>query len=402
MKSKIIQKVNRVYSQQNPSKYLKNLSGKKIELFVNNRKDFLLRKLKLPDKIFKGSSVLDLGCGSGQNTIIYDYCGAECTLVEYDRKSFLNAKSLFKRFSKNKFKIYNKDLFKFKLKKKFDFVISNAVAHHTHDIKKNIEIAINFLKKGGMLILGIGETNGFFQRHFQRYILYNLSSDEKEIIDLSKLLFRENLIRAKKFGGRTEEQIIYDSYLNPKIETLSFEEVQNIFNKKKLYLYSLDEDSLDLESFYDIQKKHFSLIKNKKDNFSNINFFFNAINNFSLSKEKSQIFEKEIKKINKLGKIQNIFSSLFNDQSINNTKEIYFHKYLIKYLKAIRSFKKLDLLDEKNLIQFLNEIHGTLKILKIKDKHSKIKKLNNLLKKNKILFRKFNGKGMNYFVGIKY
>ena len=188
--SKIIQKVNRVYSQQNPSEYLKNLNGKKIELLINNRKDFFLRKLKLPDKIFKGSSVLDLGCGSGQNTIIYDYCGAECTLVEYDRKSFLNAKSLFKRFSKNKFKIYNKDLFKFKLKKKFDFVISNGVAHHTHDIKKNIEIAINFLKKGGMLILGIGETNGFFQRHFQRYILYNLSSDEKEIIDLSKLLFR--------------------------------------------------------------------------------------------------------------------------------------------------------------------------------------------------------------------
>ena len=167
-------------------------------MLVNNRKDFLLRKLKLPDKIFKGSSVLDLGCGSGQNTIIYDYCGAECTLVEYDRKSFLNAKSLFKRFSKNKFKIYNKDLFKFKLKKKFDFVISNGVAHHTHDIKKNIEIAINFLKKGGMLILGIGETNGFFKDTFKGIFCINLSSDEKEIIDLSKLLFRENLIRAKK------------------------------------------------------------------------------------------------------------------------------------------------------------------------------------------------------------
>lgn len=400
--SKIINKVNTVYSQQNPSTYLKNLNGKKIELLINNRKNFFLQKLKLPEKIFKGSSVLDLGCGSGQNTIFYDYCGAKCTLVEYDRKSFLNARSLFKRFSKNKFKIYNKDLFKFKSKKKFDFVVSSGVAHHTHDIKKNIEIAINFLKKGGMLILSIGETNGFFQRHFQRYILYNLTSDEKEIIDLSKLLFRENLIRAKRFGGRTEKQIIYDTYLNPKIETLSFEEVQNIFNKKKLYLYSLDEDSLDLESFYDIQKKYFSLIKNKKDNFSNINFFFNAINNFFSSKEKSQIFKKEIKKINKLGRIQNIFSSLFNDQSINNTKEIYFHKYLTKYLKAIRSFKKLDLFDKKNLIQFLNEIHGTLKILKIKDKHSKIKKLNNLLKKNKILFRKFNGKGINYFVGIKY
>ena len=54
----------------------------------------------------------------------------------------------FSKFN-NKFQIYNKDLFKFKSKKKFDFVVSNGVAHHTHDIKKNIEIAINFLKKGG-------------------------------------------------------------------------------------------------------------------------------------------------------------------------------------------------------------------------------------------------------------
>jgi hypothetical protein len=115
-----------------------------------------------------------------------------------------------------------------------------------------------------MLILGIGETNGFFQRHFQRNILYNLTSDKKEIINLSKLLFKENLLRAKKFGGRTEDEIIYDTYLNPKIETLSFDEVQNIFNKNRLYLYSLDEDNLNLETFYNIQNKQLSLLSKKR------------------------------------------------------------------------------------------------------------------------------------------
>jgi len=54
------------------------------------------------------------------------------------------------------------------------------------------------------------------------------------------------------------------------------------------------------------------------------------------------------------------------------------------------------------LIQFVNEINSTLEILKTKDKGDKIKKLKNILKKHKLLFRKFNGKGMNYFVGFKY
>ena len=400
--SKIIHEVNKVYSKQNPSSYFKNLNAEKIKLLVNNRKNFFLKKLKLPSRVFRNSNLLDLGCGSGQNTIFYDWCGANCTLVEYDSKSYANAKSLFKKFSKNKFQIYNKDLFKFKSKKKFDFVVSNGVAHHTHDIKKNIEIAINFLKKGGMLILGIGETNGFFQRHFQRYILYNLSSNKNEIIDLSKLLFKENLFRAEKFGGRTEKEIIYDTYINPKIETLSFDQVQDIFNKKKLHLYSLDEDSLDLETFYDTNQKQFSLIKKRKNYFCDRNFSFNAINNFFLSNEKSIDFKKNIKKINKIGEMQNLLSSLFNDQSVNNKKKIYFHKHLKKYLKEVRNYKKIDLFDRKNLIQFLNEMQMTLKILKLKNKNYKITKLQKLFKKNEILFKKFNGKGMNYFVGFKF
>ena len=399
MQNKTINNVNKIYSKQNPSEYLQNLNKKKIEIFINNRKKFFLERLKLPCKIFQNSNLLDLGCRSGQNTIFYDWNGANCTLVEYDKKSFLNAKNLFKKFSKNNFKIYNKDLFKFKSKKKFDFVVSNGVAHHTHDIKENIKIAINFLKPGGMLILGIGETNGFFQRHFQRYILNNLSSDEEDIIKLSKYLFKENLQRGKKFGGRSEKAIIYDTYLNPKIETLSFDEVKKLFTKKKLYLYSLDEDCLDLETFYDTNNKQFSLLSKNKGYFPKTNFLFNSINNFSLTKEKSLNFKKNLNKINK---IQNKLTNSFNNQSFNNIKKTNFYRLIKEYLRKIKDYKNIDLIDKKNLIQFINEINSTLKILKIKNKKNKIKKLKNILKKHKLLFRKFNGKGMNYFVGFKY
>ena len=76
-------------------------------------------------------------------------------------------------------------------------------------------------QKGGFFILGIGETNGFFQRNLQRYILYSVCKNENEIIRFSKLLFKNHLNRAQKFSGRTKDEIIYDTYLNPKINTLS-------------------------------------------------------------------------------------------------------------------------------------------------------------------------------------
>ena len=99
---KIIDQVNEVYKEKNPSTYIKDFDKKKIKLLIDNRKKFLLEKLHLPPRIFKNSELLDLGCGSGQNSIFYDWYGANCTLVEFDKKSFLNTKKLFKQFSQNK------------------------------------------------------------------------------------------------------------------------------------------------------------------------------------------------------------------------------------------------------------------------------------------------------------
>ena len=82
--SSILKKVNEVYKEKNPSLYLKDLRKKKI--LLENRKDFLL-ELKLPKKIFLNSTLIDIGSGSGQNTLGYDKLGSKCTLVEYDKKS---------------------------------------------------------------------------------------------------------------------------------------------------------------------------------------------------------------------------------------------------------------------------------------------------------------------------
>tara|TARA_B110000027_G_scaffold27052_1_gene29615 strand:+ start:6381 stop:7601 length:1221 start_codon:yes stop_codon:yes gene_type:complete len=399
---KIIDQVNEVYKEKNPSTYIKDFDKKKIKLLIDNRKKFLLEKLHLPPRIFKNSELLDLGCGSGQNSIFYDWYGANCTLVEFDKKSFLNTKKLFKQFSQNKTTFINNDLFKFNTKKKFDFVISNGVAHHTHDIRKNINHAAKFLKKDGILILGIGETNGFFQRHLQRHILFNVAKDHDDIIKISKLLFKENLLRAKKYGGRSEDEIIYDTYLNPKIQTLSFDQVQNIFSKNKLSLYSLDENEFNIENLYGNNSKQYKVIFKNKKKILDKDFFLNSIINFSLSEESRKFKSRDMQKINKVNRMHNNLTDMFNDQTPNNHKLKEIDNFLKIYKNKIKNIKKIDLIDKKNLILFLNETQNILNILKFKNNKIKIAKLYSAIKNNKKLFRKLNGKGMNYFVGIKY
>ena len=204
MKTSVLKKLDEVYSKKNPSFFIKKLNNKKATKLIENRKNFLLN-LKLPPKIFNSAKLLDLGCGSGHNSIVFDHLKAKCTLVEYNKKSFKNAKILFKKFAKKNHKFFNQDLFKFKSKIKYDIVVSNGVAHHTMSPKKNINIACKFTKKNGFLILGICTPEGWFQRNLQRLILFNISKTKKEVVSNSKKLFSDHLKRSCKFGLRTAE-----------------------------------------------------------------------------------------------------------------------------------------------------------------------------------------------------
>ncbi|WP_440692183.1 class I SAM-dependent methyltransferase [Candidatus Pelagibacter sp. HIMB1695] len=399
MKDNILLKVNKVYSEQNPSKYFNNTSKKNLNILFRNRKNFLIEKLKLPTRLFKNSELLDLGCGTGQNTISYDWNGAKCTLVEYDKSSSIQARNLFKKYSKNRFKVINKDLFKFKTSKKFDFVVSNGVAHHTSDVVKNINLAIKYLKNDGLFILGLGESNGFFQRNLQRYILYSLTSDTNELIKLSKLLFNENLNRAKKFGGRSIKEIIFDTYINPKIETLSFKEVESLFKKNDLYLYSSDEDTFDLKKIYGFNKFYFRLKTGSK--LENKSFLFNSLVNFSYKGNSDKILNKNIDLLNQILKIQDNISKKINNQSVKGFKKIKLNKNIEIYEEKINKLEKIDVINKKNIFQFILELKNIFKILNLKDKKTKIKLLKKTIKKNSRLFKGHCGKGMNYFVGMK-
>ena len=400
----ITQKVNEVYNKHNPSLYLNNLS--QVDKFIKNRIN-LLTALKLPERIFQNSTLIDYGSGTGLNTLVYDYLGAKCTLVEYDKKSYQYSKDLFKKFSKNKHQIYNKDIFSFRTNKKYDFVISNGVAHHTKNPILNLKICLKSLKNKGFFILGIGETNGFFMRNLQRLILYSLSNDQEEIIQFAKILFKDHLQRSKKFSGRTINEIIADTYLNPKINTLSLNQLTNFFKRNNIELYSFYGTIKSLDNLLEIDTNQFQLKNsNKNKNFKKIkikiNLNFNDLRSFSLSnnfykQSQSFVYSKMSVINNKLNKL----TSSINDNDFKKKKKLNIN--LVKSIYSnISNFEKVDLLNKKNNLNFLKELEFLIEILNTSiSRKKKLFQIKKYLLNCKVLLKGFCGVGMNYLVGYK-
>ena len=234
------QEVLSVYQKVNPSTYpIENDIGE-----YKRRMDFMenlfLHRLCFPPKMFENANILEFGTGTGEHSLFFLHAGASCTFVEMNQLACQRAEALFDKYyhDPSKYKIVNKSFFDFSSNDTYDIVISLGVIHHTANKEAAFGLKAKHLKKGGFLILGIANSAGFFQRNLQRSIIYNFAKTEKEIESLAEELFHKHLDRAEKYGKRDRKAIIYDSYVNPKIDAPSVSEVISWFSQHSLKMYS--------------------------------------------------------------------------------------------------------------------------------------------------------------------
>ena len=397
--------VNKVYSEQNPSTYFR--SAAQISSFVENNKNFLLQ-LKIPPRAFLNSTLIEFGCGSGQRVLGYDHLGAECTLVEYDKQSYKNATALFEKHAKNNFEIINADLFDFKFpKESFDFVLSMGVAHHTKDPIRNVELCCQALKPGGMFIFGIGNKAGFFQRNLQRLILYSISENTEDIIKYSKILFKEHLQRCVDYGGRSIDEVIFDTYLNPKVYAFGTNEIIDIFSKNNLNLYSSYQDLKNVQGFLEPATNQFQLMNNSNGNSNSSlgdnSIFFSDFEEFSLSNNElnnPDLLKNLSSLMPHFNEITNQINDISFDQFDLNVDK--FLKEINYYKEKILQIKKIDVINKKHNEIFIDEVVLVLKALnKGTNKIEMFYEVQKTLKNNKRLFQLVNGMGMNYYCGYK-
>lgn len=100
------------------------------------------------------SSVLDIGCGSGRDSIFFAKKGFNVTGIDISNEALEKAKQSAKKEDlKIKFELMSAERLSYK-DEIFDGVYSNAVLHFT-ELKKSSEEIYRVLKKNGICLLSI-------------------------------------------------------------------------------------------------------------------------------------------------------------------------------------------------------------------------------------------------------
>lgn len=389
----IEKKVLEVYQKENPSIHFVLESKRKKKLRENNLKNLIFDNLKFPRKMFENANLIDIGAGTGDTSIFFNRWGANCTLMEMNKYALERAKNIFKKISRNntKNKFLNASIFKKNLKRKYDIVTSIGVIHHTASPKIALKKISRLVKKEGHLILGVATNEGFFQRNLQRYIisLFTRLDNHEKVEKIAFRLFKENILRAKKFGGRSTKAIIFDTYVNPQIKGLSFFDIAKTLGKS--FSYHSSAPDINLFSNFDSPLSYDSEYFYKLKNLTNISGLLMASNSENyLIKYKN--LDKSLKNINDVhSKIIECFANFNNDININFVN---FNKNIKEFNKLIKNYKILDniFLEHKKYTQ---ELHNLSLIL---NKKFNIGKINNFIKNCKVLFKKSCGLGNNYYV----
>lgn len=379
--------INRIYDNINPS-ILKIHNKKK---FIKNREFFFKFHLKLDNSFFRDKQVLDLGCGSGYNTLFFLKRGAKCTLVDNNFKSLENAKKVLKKYKKNCTFIHN-DIRKLKLKKKFDVLHSKGVFHHSYNQKPMLKKVFPYLKKGGIFIYANASTNDNFLRNFQKYVLYKISKKNLDIFANAKYLFKNHLIRANKFGLRSINSIINDTYINEIYNTLSSKEIIKIFEKNNFLLYSSFPQIITLN---DILNPKITYPKNNLDlkKYKIAKEFI--INDLYFIKKQTHLSIKHKRKFKNIEKSILKFTNLFN--KLKKSKSILSNSIKKKFLLLEKNFQN-ELINNRQLSSFTDEKKNILKIIEeLNKKNINRKKIKTLCSE---VFNQDNGSGMNHYVFI--
>ena len=215
------------FQKHRPSEYFSHI-GSHDSFLVHHRKVENLYRfgLNLPPEFFKEKKVIDLGAGTGENTISLAKWGASCTLVEMNSEAIERARKVFaEKLELNPLQEHSficQSLFDIDLnllQASFDISHSRGVFTHVADKTGAFKILSDLAKPGGYIIYGDRNTSGGVQEMLQRFAIYSLAKNlpmktfDERVIYLAEALFEKDIDRSQASVPRTREAIIFDRWV---------------------------------------------------------------------------------------------------------------------------------------------------------------------------------------------
>jgi len=115
-----------------------------------------------PEKIARGKTILDAGCGGGRYSVAWKSFGArEVIGLDASEKAIADARRRVNEAGLSGIEFIQGDVLRLPFKEdRFDVVFSNGVLHHTTDWKKGVRELVRVLKPGGFGWLYLIEKPG--------------------------------------------------------------------------------------------------------------------------------------------------------------------------------------------------------------------------------------------------
>jgi len=195
---------------------------------VELENQFILTKLSS----IKPKTLLDIGCGNGQRTILFSKFSSKKTMgIDYSSKMIQQAKTLLsnqRQSVKNKIIFETGDIQKFNEKSKFDTIISCRCFINQTSYSNQVKLFKNLhgkLNKNGSLIIAEGSKEGYEYLNYLRKKFgltpikiswYNLPIKESFVLEKIKKLFRiEKINRLGQYYYIS--RVLHPALVSPKV-----------------------------------------------------------------------------------------------------------------------------------------------------------------------------------------
>ena len=200
---------------------------------IKNKNTFLFN---LKDQLGLGKKLIEVGSGTSQLSIMFSH-GTNNQVIAFD--ATLNSLRLGEAFAR-KYDLPNcnfvlGDLFSDPFEDEFfDVVWCSGVLHHTDDPEGGFEIISKWLKKDGIIIVGLYNKIGRLRTTFRQFIFRRIRPFwlAKKVIFFMDPIIRAQTSRVKK------EAWFQDQYLHPIESTHTLKEILKWFDSNGIEFVS--------------------------------------------------------------------------------------------------------------------------------------------------------------------
>lgn len=218
------------------------------ESHYTKRLNLYQRHLGIPLSLLHDRSVLEFGCGSGENALVLASNGANLTLVEPNKQVLPRLKMLFKKFGLKKriVALLQEDIDSFESSTHYDIVLAEGFLHTLPSRDEMVQKIGSLLTPGGLAIISFNDRYGSLLEITRRMLLWRACQlaeindvHSQSSLELARRLYSQDFSRLN--ASRPFEVWWKDMLVNPLFVSAylwSYSELLSLMERSGYEFYS--------------------------------------------------------------------------------------------------------------------------------------------------------------------